>query len=537
MKVGDVIEYTVTIANTGNVAVDVSETDVFASSTASQIAMSSTSDKVSYDAESGAIEVTGLAVGETVTLTGSYTVAAADASVSNAIKDGDTIDVTVEDNPDMVVTKTAETTSFSKVGDVVKWTITVENTGNVTIKNINVEDSLEPDVTFPEGRAIASLAPGESKGIPVEYTVTQADLDAGKVSNAASATGVDPDDDPVTDETDDPSDIPADKDAHMTVAKTSSAAGSTVALGDTITYTVKVTNDGNVTITNIVVNDPMTGDSWTIDSLAPGAEQSFTATYTVTQSDIDNGSVTNTATATGEDPQGDEPDVTPGTVTDTTTDPTPTPPGPGPDPEPEPDPGPSPDPGPTPTPGDDTPTPTPAPGGDTPTPTPTPATATPTPTTGTGAGTTPIANNPTPTTDTIEDDATALGSGGAWSLFDLLCTILTAVLAIIMLIGMIGRKRKEGDEDEYAGDGQEPDQITKRRRLLKGISVIPAIGAIVLFILTQDLTQPMVFFDQWSLVFAIIAIVNIVLRVASIRRKTDDGGDDQQQTGYVPASI
>jgi len=72
--------------------------------------------------------------------------------------------------------------------------------------------------------------------------------------------------------------------------------------GEVITYNVVVTNSGNETLTNVVVNDPLTGLNETIASLAPGATQSFTTTYTVQQSDIDNngggdGDIDNTATA------------------------------------------------------------------------------------------------------------------------------------------------------------------------------------------------------------------------------------------------
>src|SRR5690606_24153663 len=68
--------------------------------------------------------------------------------------------------------------------------------------------------------------------------------------------------------------------------------------------TITVTNTGNVTLENIEVNDALTGLTETIVTLAPNGVETFTTTYTVTQSDLDNGSVLNTATATGDDPDG-----------------------------------------------------------------------------------------------------------------------------------------------------------------------------------------------------------------------------------------
>jgi len=50
--------------------------------------------------------------------------------------------------------------------------------------------------------------------------------------------------------------------------------------------------------------------------------------------------------------------------------------------------------------------------------------------------------------------------------------------------------------------------------------------------------QPMAIFDQWSIVFGIIGIINIVLAIVT-RKKTEDGDDEQQQqtpqSGFVPA--
>ena len=61
-------------------------------------------------------------------------------------------------------------------------------------------------------------------------------------------------------------------------------------------------NTGDVTLTNVTVTDPLVTVSGGPITLAPGASDTttFTATYTLVQSDIDNGFVDNQATATGD---------------------------------------------------------------------------------------------------------------------------------------------------------------------------------------------------------------------------------------------
>ena len=120
---------------------------------------------------------------------------------------------------------------------------------------------------------MASLAPGASREFEASYTVTEADVLAGSVVNTATAKGTSPDPDepdvPVT-----PGDVTVpteDPNGHLTVTKavTSTTPEAGYALGDVITYRITATNDGNLTITNITVTDELTGDEWTVASLAP----------------------------------------------------------------------------------------------------------------------------------------------------------------------------------------------------------------------------------------------------------------------------
>ncbi len=91
--------------------------------------------------------------------------------------------------PEIEVTKTADRETFNSVGDVITYTITVTNTGNVVLENVRVSDPLTGlDETIP------SLAVGDSQTFTTTYAVTEEDLERdGPIENtvSVSATGLD----------------------------------------------------------------------------------------------------------------------------------------------------------------------------------------------------------------------------------------------------------------------------------------------------------------------------------------------------------
>ena len=194
------------------------------------------------------------------------------------------------------------------LGETITYKITATNDGNLTLTNVEVVDELTGDKWTVE-----SIAPGESKDFTAEYIVKEADILAGSVVNVATATGESPDPDkpdPGVDpgEKEEPTDP---KNGHLTITKDTTstpANGEAYALGETITYKITATNDGNLTLTNVEVVDELTGDKWTVESIAPGESKDFTAEYIVKEADILAGSVVNVATATGESPDPDKPD-------------------------------------------------------------------------------------------------------------------------------------------------------------------------------------------------------------------------------------
>jgi len=176
------------------------------------------------------------------------------------------------------------------------YTFEVENTGNVTLVGpVEVDDNRIGVITC-FGDANSTFIPGQVETCSADYIVTQADMDAGFVTNDAFAMHPRTSSPPVF------VTIAADQMPELLLEKT--ALNSTFAsVGDIINYEYVVTNEGNVTIVqDIGVWDDrianVTCPPLAAGGLAPNASITCTGSDVVTQADIDAGFVTNTANAT-----------------------------------------------------------------------------------------------------------------------------------------------------------------------------------------------------------------------------------------------
>lgn len=262
--------------------------------------------------------------GAEITATATYTVTEADivngtftnnvtarfSGVDKKYTGTDTVEEFETPNPHMTITKTTkdvEKNHIYKLGETISYVITVKNDGNLTLTDVTVEDALTGNAG-ENAWTIPTFAPGEEQTFETSYVVTEADVLAGKVINNVTGTATDPTnpDEPKTPvtpgEKEDPVEAPK---PGLAVVKTSDKTGQ-VKLGDEITYTITVTNNGNVTISGVKLNDSLTRDNWTLGDIKPGAIVTRTTTYTVTEADILAGKVENHATAAGKDPNGND---------------------------------------------------------------------------------------------------------------------------------------------------------------------------------------------------------------------------------------
>jgi uncharacterized repeat protein (TIGR01451 family) len=258
-----------------------------------------------------------LAPAASETCTANYTTAQADVdagSISNTgtanatAPDGSAVTATssltipASDAPAISVVKTASVVNYAAPGVAITYSYKVTNTGNEDLTAVAVTDPQVglSVVTCPS----PSLAPAASETCTASYTTTQADVDAGSISNTGMASGT-PQTGSAATATSSLT-IPAIVTATLGLAKTANITSYSTP-GTLITYSYKVTNTGNVTMTAISVTDPQVGlsaISCGSTTLAPGASETCTATYTTTQADVNAGSISNTGTASGKPPTG-----------------------------------------------------------------------------------------------------------------------------------------------------------------------------------------------------------------------------------------
>ena len=177
------------------------------------------------------------------------------------------------------------------MGDVITYTYTLTNTGSLALGATTVTDSRLGTIS---GCAIADgIAVKGSVTCSKTYTVTQADLDVGSLASNVQASALSPyTGTPIT------ASAQVAVDGGVMQLQISAAPKTYSKVGDVITYTYTVSNSGTLPLDAIAVSDTKLG---TIDGCATtllvGASTSCTHGYTITQADLDAGSLTTSGEA------------------------------------------------------------------------------------------------------------------------------------------------------------------------------------------------------------------------------------------------
>src|SRR6185436_17689561 len=199
-------------------------------------------------------------------------------------------DVTTEgeENPDLDSEKLATEQGFDEIGDVIHYTITATNSGNVTLHDVLVTDLNVSNLDCTPDNPMADLEPGDSIVCTASHTIDQSDLDAGSVFNKAC---VDDGQGPATEAC---SEVKTEGEQNPALDILKEVAEEEFTdVGQVLHYTITATNIGNVTLHDVVVTDAQVTDlvctPETPVDLAPGETIECTASHTTTQDDLDAG--------------------------------------------------------------------------------------------------------------------------------------------------------------------------------------------------------------------------------------------------------
>ena len=209
-------------------------------------------------------------------------------------------------------------------GDTLELFMKVKNSGSELLKDVEVSEILDDDAELTVAWNRSSdpdtgenvLSEGETVPVTVTYTVTQDDIDTGKLVRKTEASAQTANRDAVED--DQTSEVILKGTASIDFSKKASVQQiSDARAGAAIQYSFTVTNSGNVTLRDIEVIDQMEGlsrieydweestDSRTGEGyLSPGERVTAYATYEITTDDIQNGKIVNKAFARGKTMQG-----------------------------------------------------------------------------------------------------------------------------------------------------------------------------------------------------------------------------------------
>ncbi|MFJ3384469.1 MULTISPECIES: hypothetical protein [unclassified Curtobacterium] len=308
VQVGQTIRYTTTVTNTGTVTLSglAAQPAIGTAAACEQTSLApgaSTTCAVTYtatraDVDAGAVEQSVAVVG------------AAPGADAARLGSADVRDVAVA-APDVDASVVTDAADVPAVGDVVTATVTVTNTGNVTLSDVTVDPATGDPVTCVD----ATLAPGATTTCTVvRAPLTQADIDRGAVDFSGDVLATTPagvrsvlGGVRVTDP------VPATPSA---TASMTSDAGPTPKVGQTVRWTTSVTNTGNVTLSEVVVDTADGTGVCDVDGLAPGQRATCTTSAEVTQADVDRGTLDRQAIVSAAAPGAAPAEVTRATSSD-----------------------------------------------------------------------------------------------------------------------------------------------------------------------------------------------------------------------------
>ena len=121
-----------------------------------------------------------------------------------------------------------------------------------------------------------------------------------------------------------------------------------------------------------------------------------------------------------------------------------------------------------------------------------------------------------------------------WALINLICAILTVLFGLLLLISKRHKSEDDDEEDDETkqqttNDDEEKEQEKKRGLFTRVLAVLIAIVSVVFFLVTEDLSLPWTWTDQWTIWMVVIGLVQIVVFFVGRKWKNVDNDDEDEE--------
>jgi uncharacterized repeat protein (TIGR02543 family) len=117
---------------------------------------------------------------------------------------------------------------------------------------------------------------------------------------------------------------------------------------------------------------------------------------------------------------------------------------------------------------------------------------------------------------------------GAWSLLSLLMSLVAVVVSVLLVVGIFMRRRDDDDEGAARFDeDSEEDDRRRRGKILKTFTIIVGILTPIVWLILDNLNQPMVWINNWTVFVGITFIVHIALLVVYKLRKGNEEKEEE----------
>ena len=121
-----------------------------------------------------------------------------------------------------------------------------------------------------------------------------------------------------------------------------------------------------------------------------------------------------------------------------------------------------------------------------------------------------------------------------WALINLICAILTVLFGLLLLISKRHKDEDDDEEDDETkqqtnNDDEEKEQEKKRGLFTRVLAVLIAIVSVVFFLVTEDLSLPWTWTDQWTIWMVVIGLVQIVVFFVGRKWKNVDNDDEDEE--------